>query len=98
MGAKKNQIELTEGHDGKGEKAPVPLQRKAEVEVRHVEEILDYCFGEKRLLEEALTHRSFYSPSKCGPGYKRLEFVGDSLLGCLMAREVFSSHADLPSG
>ncbi|PKA62468.1 Ribonuclease 3-like protein 3 [Apostasia shenzhenica] len=78
--------------------APLVLPPMEEGEVREVERILGYEFMNKRLLEEALTHGSYYPPKPLGPSYERLEFVGDAVLSCVMAREVFSSYPDLLPG
>jgi ribonuclease-3 len=46
---------------------------------------LGYRFEDRRLLARALTHRSFAHEQKAGEDYERLEFLGDSLLGFLVA-------------
>lgn len=72
--------------------------KMGEEEVRMVEEILGYRFRNKDLVEEALTHGSFYLPYKPAKSYERLEFMGDAVLTCVVAREVFSSYPDLSPG
>lgn len=72
--------------------------RMEEEEVRMVEEILSYTFRNKDLVEEALTHSSFYLPYKPAMSYERLEFIGDAVLNCIVAREVFSSYPSLSPG
>lgn len=47
---------------------------------------LDYVFNDPKLLRRALTHRS-YDP-KCS--YERLEFLGDALLGLIIAEALFA--------
>lgn len=42
----------------------------------------------------ALTHRSFDSKTN----YERLEFLGDSLLGAIVAEYVYNAHKDLDEG
>lgn len=58
-----------------------------------VEEILGYKFKCKAWLIEALTHKSFQREHEKTNGYlddyERLEFLGDAVLGCLMARHFF---------
>jgi ribonuclease III len=49
------------------------------------------------LLELALTHSSF-AYENGGEDNERLEFVGDSILGYLVAVHVFESHANLKEG
>lgn len=57
-----------------------------------VEKILKYTFKDKRLLKEALTH------SSCGDmSYKRLEFIGDAVLGLAVATHFFCLEPRLNS-
>lgn len=49
------------------------------------------------LLQLALTHSS-YAYEKGGENNERLEFVGDSILGYLVAVHVFKAHNDLSEG
>ncbi len=49
------------------------------------------------LLSQALTHSS-YAYEKGGADNERLEFLGDSILGYLVADAVFKDHPDLPEG
>ena len=51
--------------------------------LNEVEEIIDYKFENKDLLEEAFTHSSFM----CSFSYERLEYVGDAVLNLLFSRE-----------
>lgn len=54
---------------------------------------LGYVFTQPQLLQRALTHRSF------APGHnERLEFLGDSLLGCVIAKYLYSEFPDLSEG
>ena len=55
------------------------------------------CKVRTSLLEVALTHSSF-SYEKGGESNERLEFLGDSILGFLVAQEVFESNAELDEG
>ena len=52
--------------------------------VEKIQEIIGYRFGSEELLDRALTHRSSE-----GPNNERLEFLGDSVLGLLVASELF---------
>ena len=55
------------------------------------------CKIETSLLELALTHSSF-SYENGGQSNERLEFLGDSILGFLVAQEVFERNAELDEG
>lgn len=61
--------------------------------MKEVEEILGYEFNCKAWLIEALTHKSFSreheKTNAALEDYERLEFLGDAVLGCLMARYFF---------
>lgn len=51
---------------------------------RSVEETLDYRFRKPAILERALTHTSLRQ-SRNDPSYERLEFLGDRVLGLVIA-------------
>ena len=55
------------------------------------------CKIDTSLLEVALTHSSF-SYENGGQSNERFEFLGDSILGFLVAQEVFESNPDLNEG
>lgn len=55
--------------------------------------VLGHKFAKPELLQTALTHRS-YSPQH----NERLEFLGDSVLNCVIANSLFARHVDLPEG
>jgi ribonuclease-3 len=55
------------------------------------------CKIETSLLELALTHSSF-SYENGGQSNERLEFLGDSILGFLVAQEVFERNVELDEG
>jgi len=54
---------------------------------------LDYRFQQPQLLQRALTHRSYSATHN-----ERLEFLGDSVLNCVIARYLYDTHPDLPEG
>lgn len=54
---------------------------------------LGYVFKQPQLLQRALTHRS-YAPEH----NERLEFLGDSILGCVIAKHLYSSYPQLSEG
>lgn len=54
---------------------------------------LGHVFKQPLLLQRALTHRSFAPDHN-----ERLEFLGDSLLGCVIAKYLFSEFPDLSEG
>lgn len=61
--------------------------------IHHLEQTLGYAFQNIALLEQAVTHRSF------GPHHnERLEFLGDSILGMIIAKQLYSLFPDSPEG
>ena len=54
---------------------------------------LGYVFKQPQLLQRALTHRS-YAPEH----NERLEFLGDSILGCVIAKHLYNSYPLLSEG
>ncbi|MCA1634650.1 MAG: hypothetical protein LC802_13395 [Acidobacteria bacterium] len=82
----------------KGNAAPAALPA--------LEENLGYKFKDRQLLERALTHRSWAHESvKSGDEEKArhlhneaLEFVGDSVLGLVVADELYRSYPEVTEG
>ena len=64
-------------------------------DMKQVEKIIGYEFKCKAWLIEALTHKSYQREMEKFntklDDYERLEFLGDAVLGCLMARHFFRS-------
>ena len=54
---------------------------------------LGYAFAQPQLLQRALTHRSHNQAHN-----ERLEFLGDSVLNCVIAKHLYDSFPDLPEG
>jgi ribonuclease-3 len=62
-----------------------------------LEDRLGYTFSDPSLLVESLTHTSF-SAEHASPSYERLEFLGDAVLGLVVASMVFERFPDAPEG
>ena len=62
-------------------------------EVDRLEQTLHYSFADKSLIQTALTHRSFGKRNN-----ERLEFLGDSILGYLVAERLFQHFTAAPEG
>ena len=54
---------------------------------------IGHVFTQSQLLQRALTHRS-YSPAH----NERLEFLGDSILNCVIAKHLYDIYPGLPEG
>jgi ribonuclease-3 len=58
-----------------------------------LERRIGHRFNDPALLAQALTHRSFGSPHN-----ERLEFLGDGVIGCVIAEELYSRFPDIAEG
>ncbi len=67
--------------------------------MKTLEEKLGYTFQDPSLLENALTHSSRANESRgAQSSNERLEFLGDSILGMVVADHLYRNHPDLPEG
>jgi len=66
--------------------------------VNDLEEALGHRFTDPGLLEQALTHRSRTSEHPIGTHNERLEFLGDAVLGLVVAHHLYGAHPNLPEG
>ncbi|CAI9294789.1 unnamed protein product [Lactuca saligna] len=64
---------------------------------QEVEKIIGYEFKNKDLLKEAFTH-STYKDIDCSKSYERLEYLGDSFLNLMIAKEHYLLYPDMTSG
>lgn len=65
--------------------------------IHRLEELISYNFNNEDLIKEALTHKSYNS----GRGVKhneRLEFLGDSVLGSVVADYIYNKRPDVEEG
>lgn len=65
---------------------------------RHLEETLGHAFANKDLLALALTHASATNGGDAGRTYQRLEFLGDRVLGLVVADMLVERYPDAPEG
>lgn len=63
------------------------------MKAQRLEAALGHGFGRPELLRQALTHRSFGSPHN-----ERLEFLGDSVLNCVIAGALYKNFCDFKEG
>lgn len=64
-----------------------------QLQLHLLERALGYKFTERGLLQQAVTHRSFGTPH-----YERLEFLGDSMLNCVIAAQLYARFPALREG
>lgn len=64
-----------------------------------LENKLEYHFKNKKYLETALTHSSYANEVRgAGSSNERLEFLGDSVLGVIVADYLFKNYPKMPEG
>ncbi len=65
-----------------------------------LEQKIGYTFRDRSLLENALTHSSYANEhrEKGALSNERLEFLGDSILGLIVADHLYRTRPDLPEG
>jgi ribonuclease-3 len=64
-----------------------------------VQKLAGYHFRDSSLLELALTHRSYHRQIEDNrPSNERLEYLGDSVLGLIIAEQLYRDHPELREG
>lgn len=68
--------------------------------MKTLEERLGYQFKNRSLLENALTHSSYANEHRDSgmTSNERLEFLGDSVLGMVVADHLYREHPQMPEG
>ena len=68
--------------------------------LRLLEERIGYCFQDKKLLRQALTHSSCSNEQKINklPDYERLEFLGDAVLELVSSDHIFRENPEMSEG
>lgn len=74
-------------------KQPTGPATSAPPRLEGLERRIGHRFASRALLEQALTHRSFGSPHN-----ERLEFLGDGVLGCVVAAQLCERFPDASEG
>ncbi len=76
---------------------PIPAPQRSRLNNallnQRLQQALGYTFVRADLLTQALTHRSYGALNN-----ERLEFLGDSVLNCSVARALYDAFPDLPEG
>ncbi len=65
-----------------------------------LERNIGYCFQDKMLLRQALTHSSYSNEQKINryPDYERLEFLGDAVLELVSSDYIFHENPQMSEG
>lgn len=67
--------------------------------LEQLQQRLGYRFADCKHLHQALTHPSFHNEQEVGGGdYQRLEFLGDAILGMLLAETLFARFPEADEG
>ena len=70
-----------------------------EKDLKKLEKKINYNFNNKDLLKNALTHKTYAYESQIPIEFnERLEFIGDSILGFLVARELYRANRYFSEG
>ncbi len=65
--------------------------------MKQLQEKLNYRFRDSELIATALTHSSYANEHRCQSN-ERLEFIGDSVLGMVVAMHLYKTFPTLPEG
>ena len=63
-----------------------------------IEEICGHTFSDHQLLRSAITHPSAVEGQPVDASYERLEFLGDSILGSVVAVALYEAYPDFDEG
>lgn len=66
--------------------------------VAEIERICGHTFQDKSLIESAITHPSAVEGKPVSASYERLEFLGDSILGAIVATDLFERFPAMDEG
>ena len=71
-----------------------------EYTLEKLEQQIGYCFQDKHLLQQALTHTSYTNERKINKiaSYERLEFLGDAVLELVSSETLFKQNPTLSEG
>lgn len=68
------------------------------IDFENLENLLGHCFAERRLAVRALTHPSLEHEQAGEGDYQRLEFLGDAVLGMLLAEALYARYPEGSEG
>ncbi|HXW38763.1 MAG TPA: ribonuclease III [Acidimicrobiales bacterium] len=77
--------------------APAPQPETTAGQVWLAEQI-DYLFSEPELLDQALAHRSWCAEQGESDSNERLEYLGDAVLGLVVAEHTYRTYPELSDG
>ncbi|MEF9841387.1 MAG: ribonuclease III [Raoultibacter sp.] len=74
------------------------LSDEQKEKLEQTQQMLDYRFDDQQLLLSAITHPSAVEGKPVKFSYERLEFLGDSILGSIVATAAFHRYPELDEG
>lgn len=77
---------------------PLKLSREQKKKLKRAQEIIGYRFKQERYLLSAITHPSATEGKPVKFSYERFEFLGDSILGAIVATVAFEKYHELDEG
>jgi len=67
--------------------------------LKNLEKKINYCFKNKQFLKTALTHKTYAFEAESPIEYnERLEFIGDSILGFIVAEQLYNTNKYFSEG
>jgi ribonuclease-3 len=76
----------------------IHVQMPDRYNLKRLQETLSVRFDNGALLQEALTHSSYVNENPQAVSNERLEFVGDAVLGLILAEKLFLDYPELAEG
>jgi ribonuclease-3 len=77
---------------------PAPGSASLDERIALVERATSHTFRDRNLVARAITHPSAVEDRDPDLYYERLEFLGDSVLGLIIAEEIFRRFPSMPEG
>ena len=74
------------------------MNKKQSSDIETLESKLGYSFGDRSVVLEALTHRSYAHEKKNKKNYERLEFLGDAVLDLIVGEYLFKKFRNFDEG
>jgi ribonuclease-3 len=71
---------------------------RIEPDYDRLEQLLGHRFSDRAVLREAMTHASAVSDGLAGTTYQRLEFLGDRVLGVVVADMLYETYPEAEEG
>ncbi len=68
------------------------------LDINHLENIIGYNFSHPELLHQAFTHSSLTNEDCTKPSYEKLEFLGDAIIGYVIALTLYQKYPHMDEG